>query len=186
MAKPRDPQKKAAWNRANRERYLETRSCTLCGGEYRCLRTWTEQAFCSRGCARRARHDYKPKPERVWIQGECPNCGELFVALKTSGSRYCGKACYGRAHSRRGDFWVSDRTRLAIYERDNWDCQLCSEPIDRDAHWNTDWAPTLDHIVCQSWTPTPDHSPSNLRLAHRWCNSIRGDEAKWTEEYFAA
>lgn len=23
----------------------------------------------------------------------------------------------------------------------------------------------------------PDHSPANLRLAHRWCNSVRGDES---------
>ncbi|WP_433651042.1 HNH endonuclease [Micromonospora zamorensis] len=71
--------------------------------------------------------------------------------------------------------WISRRDRLAIYERDGWICQLCFEPVDREAYHLDDWAPSLDHIIPRSHMLIPDHSPSNLRLAHRWCNAVRGD-----------
>ena len=63
--------------------------------------------------------------------------------------------------------WVDPKLRHALYERDNWICQLCNKPIDMDAHWNTNYAPSLDHIVPQSHMLIPDHRPSNLRTAHR-------------------
>ncbi|MFC7330808.1 MULTISPECIES: HNH endonuclease [Nocardiopsidaceae] len=77
-------------------------------------------------------------------------------------------------------------TRLAIYERDGWICQLCSEPVDPDLPYLDNWAASLDHIVCQAWTDEPDHSPENLRLAHRWCNSVRGDETYYETSVLAA
>lgn len=78
-------------------------------------------------------------------------------------------------------FWsnaiqISDRGRLAIYERDGWTCQLCGDPVDgtldpvRDA-----MAATLDHITPRSLALFPDDSPANLRLAHRACNSRRSN-----------
>jgi len=36
--------------------------------------------------------------------------------------------------------------------------------------------PTLDHIVPVSHQLFPDHSVSNLQLAHRICNSIASDK----------
>ncbi len=80
------------------------------------------------------------------------------------------------------------RIRVDIYERDEWTCQLCFEPVDRDLMTldpSNVWAPTLDHIVCQSWTSEPDHSPENLRLAHRWCNSVRSDESTYTASHLS-
>lgn len=74
-----------------------------------------------------------------------------------------------------GSAWIDPKVRHSLYERDNWTCQLCDKPIDRDAHWNADYAPSLDHIVPQSTMLIPDHAPANLRTAHRVCNSIRGD-----------
>jgi 5-methylcytosine-specific restriction endonuclease McrA len=71
---------------------------------------------------------------------------------------------------------VPPQVRLAIYERDGWVCQLCHEPVDPDLDQSDVWGATLDHIECQSWALIPDHRPTNLRLAHRWCNSARGDE----------
>lgn len=74
-----------------------------------------------------------------------------------------------------GSDWIAPKIRHQLYERDNWTCQLCQEPIDREAHWNDNYAPSLDHIVPQSHMLIPDHTPSNLRTAHRVCNSRRGD-----------
>jgi 5-methylcytosine-specific restriction endonuclease McrA len=67
--------------------------------------------------------------------------------------------------------------RFEVYERDNWICQLCGEPVDRDLDPNHRMAATLDHVECQTWALIPDHSLANLRLAHRACNSRRRDRA---------
>lgn len=67
--------------------------------------------------------------------------------------------------------------RLAIYERDGWVCQLCGREVDRTLHPNHTFAATLDHVVPRSLTLFPDDSPANLRLAHRSCNSRRGNRA---------
>jgi len=42
---------------------------------------------------------------------------------------------------------------------------------------------TLDHLVPQSLAITPDHSANNLRIAHRRCNSARGNRPLHAERY---
>lgn len=79
---------------------------------------------------------------------------------------------YGRPEHRSG--WISPASRLAIYERDGWVCQLCYEPVDRDV-LNGRLAPSLDHIIPRSHVLIPDDSPSNLRTAHMGCNAQRGN-----------
>ena len=117
--------------------------------------------------------------DRLFVQGRCGWCGVVFVRLGMV-SPYCSKQCNRRGRRRRarelrGHQWISDADRFAIYERDGWICQLCNEPVDRDAHYLADWAASLDHIEPRSAALIPDDSPSNLRTAHRWCNSVRGD-----------
>lgn len=82
---------------------------------------------------------------------------------------------YRRRYPNHSGTPVSPRVRQSIYERDGWVCQLCMTAVDRNLHPNNLMGPTLDHIVCQSWSQAPDHSPKNLRLAHRSCNSRRGN-----------
>lgn len=111
-------------------------------------------------------------PSWPWIQGSCTYCGDQFVR-RGGASPYCSKAC-NRA-DRRGK-WITARARQRIYERDNWTCQLCLEPVEvtESGEYNP-WAPSLDHIAPQSHMLLPDHSPENLRTAHVWCNAVRGD-----------
>lgn len=117
------------------------------------------------------------KKPRVFVSGPCSWCGEDFTIIDQRTARYCSGACRRRASkANSGRFTVSDEFRSAIYERDAWVCQLCFEPVDRGLLSSHAWAATLDHIICQSWNETPDHSAANLRLAHRWCNSKRGNE----------
>lgn len=68
--------------------------------------------------------------------------------------------------------WINPKVRAAVFERDNWTCRLCGEVLDRDADSQSDWFPSLDHILPQSLGGS--HTLENLRAAHRWCNSIRG------------
>lgn len=69
--------------------------------------------------------------------------------------------------------WIEPDVRLSLYDRDSWICHLCSKPVVRNAHFNDDYAPSLDHVIPRSKGGSDD--PSNLRTAHRICNSMRQD-----------
>lgn len=82
----------------------------------------------------------------------------LICGTPTTGSR-CP------SHALRRNKHLSDAHLDGVYLRDGAKCQLCGEPVTRrDA--------TLDHVVSLA-DGGSDH-PSNLRLAHRSCNSSRG------------
>ena len=68
--------------------------------------------------------------------------------------------------------WIMPSRRLSIYERDDWTCKICGEPVDRDADVGDNMAPSLDHIIPRS--RGGGHESENLRTAHRVCNSRRG------------
>lgn len=124
---------------------------------------------------------------RVFTAGGCAWCGEYFVA---AAGVYCSDSCKTSAKFKRRSsgksFSVSPRVRQSIYARDKWTCQLCSHPVDKSTKHPSPWAPTLDHIEPQSAALIPDHSPSNLRLAHSWCNSARGDGSNMAKEVLIA
>lgn len=126
-----------------------------------------------------------PKWWDVIVYGPCAWCGEAFTSLGRS-SRYCTKRCrrHYRESRRGGKFHVPPSVRFAIYERDGWVCQLCFALVDPDADPRSDWYPSLDHIEPQSSALIPDHSESNLRTAHRWCNAVLGD-GRWHSDLFA-
>ena len=117
----------------------------------------------------------------AWVQGTCLNCGEYF-ARKGAASAYCTSAC--RRLDKRHSAFITKARRFAIYERDHWTCQICSEPVDPTLHYLDDWAASLDHITPRSLGGS--HEESNLRLAHRWCNSVRGDLSRYTDADLAA
>jgi hypothetical protein len=117
---------------------------------------------------------------RVFTSGPCSWCGTQFTGFSFHCSRKCSTSAKFAGRSKNA-FKISPKERARIYGRDNETCQLCSHPVDLTLHYLHDWSATLDHIVPQSHMLIPDHSPSNLRLAHRWCNSARGDGSNMTE-----
>lgn len=124
-----------------------------------------------------------------WTSGRCAWCEGAFTCWSPgTPARYCSKRCSSgaakAAHGRR--FAPSPVVRREIYERDDWVCQLCFEPVDGDLPWADQWAATLDHIIPRSKQAIPDDSPANLRLAHRWCNAVRGNESYYTAADLAA
>lgn len=114
---------------------------------------------------------------RLWISGPCAWCGAEFTVQGQPAARYCSRKCRARSHGK--GFHITRRARLAIYARDGATCQLCLEPVDLTLSPGDIWSATLDHIVPQSKGGT--HEPENLRLAHLWCNSVRGDETYYTD-----
>lgn len=123
----------------------------------------------------------RPKPKtvqgRVWFAGSCVVCKTSFVSRYTDIT--CSLKCQRkrrRRHKRRS--WIDVTRRLAIYERDNWTCQLCFEPVDQASDYSHEIYnprfPSLDHITPRSLGGT--HEESNLRLAHVQCNALRGNK----------
>lgn len=119
--------------------------------------------------------------KRVWTSGPCAWCGDAFVGQGATCSTKCSDS-RGRSLRSAAAFKISPRRRVALYERDGWICYLCYLPVDSEVNYLDDWSPTLDHIVPQSHVLIPDHSDSNLKTAHRFCNSLRGDTSYVTDE----
>lgn len=120
----------------------------------------------------------------LFIYGSCAWCEEPFMAVASHwGGRplTCSRTCQRkRSKARSGKFQPTPRQRQRIYERDKWTCQICLEPVDPEG--TGDWQASLDHIIPQSHQLVPDHSDGNLRLAHMWCNSVRGDGRHCTDD----
>lgn len=199
---------RAAKARAQREyyqTYVEQRVCERCGGEFSARRDRPTR-FCSQACvaasqrkwddrgsrrnARRRAARRRQRFERliaeaaagtsggnrVWVQGDCLVCSEPFLSPGLA-SRYCSRECRAEARSSRS--WISFEDRRAIYVRDGWVCQICGEGTSRRFTAGDPWSPTLDHIVPRARGGSDD--AVNLRLAHSWCNSVRGDLSFYTD-----
>lgn len=121
---------------------------------------------------------------RIWVSGRCKRCGESFIAEWMSmpdlsrQPQYCSTNCGERsAKDRRNaikrDAFVANVYRYQIFERDNWICQLCFKPIDRDVKAGELMSVSLDHILALANGGT--HEPSNTQTAHFICNSLKGD-----------
>jgi hypothetical protein len=104
----------------------------------------------------------------------CIECGKEFSG--NPAAKYCSDSC--RPHNRRG-YWISHSGREAIYRRDNWTCQICGGKVDRNASTFIE-GPSIDHIIPVSAGGTSD--PSNLRLCHRGCNTLRAANSRSDEE----
>ena len=111
----------------------------------------------------------RPVPQVRRTLKACSGCGR--AVLGTLPNPRCTE-CRGKQSGRH--IKITTKARRAIYERDNWTCQLCQEPVDPTVSPLTRWGATLDHVEPWSAALIPDDRPSNLRLAHRRCNSVRG------------
>jgi 5-methylcytosine-specific restriction endonuclease McrA len=106
-----------------------------------------------------------------------PGCPREFRAVYR-GTDYCSDSCRERASrlrfiDRRG-YAPEDRGRYRqhlpeLWERDRGCCGLCGRPVDKARA-------TVDHVIPQSLIV--DDSPWNLQVAHRACNTAKGD--RWT------
>lgn len=133
----------------------------------------------------------KPRPLfKDFVVASCRNCGKPFV--KEGQSRFCSDEC--RRSSSKAQRYRHDDRRLrrknasecdnitldALINRDGLNCWICGEPCDlEDSFWidKTFYAgnryPSVDHVIPLAKGGT--HTWDNVRVAHRICNSIKGD-----------
>jgi 5-methylcytosine-specific restriction endonuclease McrA len=72
--------------------------------------------------------------------------------------------------------WVlklSPSSTVEVFERDAWVCGICALPVDRSEKYPEPGSPSLDHIVPLS--KGGPHTRANTRLAHLYCNMVRGN-----------
>jgi 5-methylcytosine-specific restriction endonuclease McrA len=155
-------------------------TCVECGEVFTSPR---RRVRCSKRCENMGY--WHRRKERTVATGECVVCGETYERHVSwpRATKVCSQRCGSirgapRREHARPTFWISGRTRQAIYERDGATCQLCLELVDLTLPSSDLWGPTLDHIVPQSKGGT--HDETNLRLAHRWCNCVRGNDTYHT------
>lgn len=176
---------------------LRIAPCLECGRPF--VRR-TRERLCSADCrvSRVASYDrqrynanrraaYMPKPPKTY---RCVLCKDTFEAKGRR--KYCGASCrqavmIERNHPnvmRRNALYraAPDLSRVAIFERDRWCCQLCLRAVDPEIMWPDPWSASLDHILPIS--RGGEHTPSNVQLAHLRCNISKRDRSSPTPPIF--
>jgi hypothetical protein len=60
-----------------------------------------------------------------------------------------------------------------VFQRDNWLCGLCGEPVDQTLKYPDPMSASLDHVIPISLGG--EHSRANTRCSHLICNIRRGN-----------
>ena len=151
-----------------------SRSCRVCGQAIAARRQYCAACL-------PPTYGYTPRPA---TPRPCAGCGIEIV--KRCGRRdrsFCEpcriiqyRAVHDAAKARRRAQMTDTRSepvqRMRVFDRDQWCCRLCGDPVDRSARVPNHHAPTLDHIVPLSAGGA--HTYANIQTAHFICNSLRG------------
>lgn len=62
--------------------------------------------------------------------------------------------------------------RRRVYERDEWTCHICRDPIDPTAKWPDMMCASLDHVIPLALGGP--HAYANVKAAHWLCNTYKG------------
>lgn len=134
---------------------------------------------------RRSSPSYRVKDKRAkgfverWVCGDCGIPCER-PAMKGQRPKWCARCRLLRQNSY---IRLSATNRLAIYERDEWTCWICTESVDPELIGTlSEWRPSLDHLLPKSQGGSDEIS--NLSLAHLWCNAALNDRRAYTPEDF--
>ncbi|MGW4296714.1 HNH endonuclease [Micromonospora chersina] len=91
---------------------------------------------------------------------------------------YCSERCFradvrDRRRAREYGTKLTPGRRHAVFERDNWACQICGEPVNRAAQVPQHDAPTVDDFLALARGGA--HGKENWATAHFICNSMKRD-----------
>lgn len=109
----------------------------------------------------------------------CTHCHKPFQREPKRGQRprHCSDKCANEARrlrrrARLVGGWVEDFSRIEIFQRDNWTCQICHRKVRRNVKWPHPMAAVVDHIIPLAAGGT--HQRSNVQCAHNVCNTTKG------------
>lgn len=140
-----------------------------------------EKEKAERDAIKQANIDYWQNYE---AEHECSVCGNVFIAHYPT-AKYCSKNCSRKVTRIRkryeGITIDKDITVQKLAKRDHDKCQLCGLPVDWNDKHKTDKAvicgdmyPSIDHIIPISSGGL--HAWDNVQLAHRICNTRKGNK----------
>jgi hypothetical protein len=167
--------------KAEPERILPT--CAICGQQFDGK---ASGRYCSRECrlekGRRDSHErYRQEHTlaRPDVTKTCEQCGNSFTVNKYADRLFCSDRCSHNASKAMARAKAHDVPRVqvrraAIYERDHGLCGICGKAVDRSLPPLHPMSFTLDHII--PLTKGGEHSAANVQVAHRVCNSRKGDK----------
>lgn len=118
-----------------------------------------------------------PKGEQLQMK-TCPDCGAFYFGRGATCAECSVKRSKRIANRKKELKRKSSYTRESkmisartLYERDGGICWICGGMCDINADPNSNYYPSVDHIVPQSLGGKD--TLDNVRLAHRICNTVR-------------
>lgn len=159
------------------------KTCPQCKTEFTPERT-LKQRFCSERCSRRAFADSRT------LTCSAPSCDRPRRAKGLCNMHYKAKLrSEGRVKSPKWDerrranwkkrYALSRGSEDAesfdyreIFERDDWTCGICSDPVSPEIAWPDPLSVSLDHIVPVS--RGGKHARDNAQCSHLACNVRKG------------
>lgn len=161
------------------QRHRKPRPCLICEDPI----PFGRKKFCSDLCIEfdnRIR-----RPAKIHILRRCPGCKQP----KQFSGTYCSNSCYRQSdqgklmirqgrHLRRArmlNAYTELVDPLVIAKRDKYKCHICRKRINMNLDCKDKYSATMDHLIPLSLGG--DHSYANIRLAHRSCNSSKGNRA---------
>jgi len=153
--------------------------CRVCGKP---ISPSSPARYCSRDC-RLAKQRIEHKRQLAQRRWSCGRCGRTWLGHKATFCAECRiidsqenkRASRARRKAiKRGatsETFGRKITLERLIERDGIRCAICGRNTDADAHHLSDAYPSVDHIVPSSHGGA--HSWTNVRVAHRGCNSRR-------------
>lgn len=155
------------------------RICPSCEVD-RPLAEWGASSWCKPCCSARALQYVIPVT--TW-PATCEVCAAEFDA--TMRRRFCcSTACTRKRNNRENSKHVLRRRAAQrgtaaeairprdIFERDDWTCGICREPVDPALAAPHPKSPSVDHVIPLSRGGT--HTRDNVQTAHLGCNCRKG------------
>lgn len=159
------------------EKLQRIKTCVNCGEKF--FADNLNKKICQKNC------------KKIYSK-ECIQCGNGFDT-QHNGTLYCSDRCSNRFHSKRS---INKRYKLAkqngeidwsislekLIRKENNRCYLCGEDCNSNDYIILDNGtivtgktyPSIEHVVPISKGGT--HTWDNVRLAHRYCNSKKGNK----------
>lgn len=126
----------------------------------------------------RTQRAFVPYQPKRYLECACRTCGDGFsgnAKNRVFCSRKCARADYEWQERRRERLSRVKRdvySREEIFDRDEWRCGICGEPIDPTASWPSRTCAVVDHIIPVA-LGGPD-TKANVQAAHNRCNARKG------------
>lgn len=114
------------------------------------------------------------RPHKADRRPTCsPNCRHTLIGQQYTGDWATPTHMQVRARAA-GATVIEDFTGTEIFERDNWTCYLCEQPVTTTPDCFNPRSATVDHVVPLS--KGGQHTRDNARCACLSCNSSKQDK----------